>query len=161
MAWRELTIEDVAASLNQDEIDAYRQLPDFATRADPIGDLLKEVASYVRGFCRASGVVKVDPENEFTVPLSLIKPSIDIVVYKILARMPMEVLESRKEAWKNAEDLLLKVASKQFVPESFGVEDDVNWNAVPLTGFSIRPNFTLRGSPAPAFGAKMCMYGRG
>ena len=154
MSWRVLTIEDVAASLNQDEIDAYRQLPDFATRADPVGDLLVEVASYVRGFCRASGVVKIDSANQYTVPLSLVKPAIDIVVYKILTRMPMEVIESRKAAWQAAEELLKQVASKQFVPESFGVTDEVNWNAVPLVGFSIRPNFTLRGSPAPAIGAK-------
>lgn len=154
MSWRVLTIEDVAASLNQDEIDAYRQLPDFATRADPVGDLLMEIATYVRGFCRASGVVKIDPENQYTVPLSLVKPAIDIVVYKILARMPMEVLDSRKSAWQSAEDLLKQVAEKKFVPESYGVTDEVNWNAVPLTGFSIRPNFTLRGSPAPAIGSR-------
>lgn len=154
MAWRELTDKDVAAHLNQDEIDAYRQLPDFKTLQDPIGDLLKEVASYVRGFCRASGVVKIDTEHQFTIPESLVSPAMNIVAYRILARMPLEVLDSRKEAWKSAEELLGKVSRKEFVPESFGVTDEVNWNAVPLCGFSVRPNFTLRGSPSSAFGIR-------
>lgn len=148
MAWRLITKEDVAASVNQDEIDAYCQLPDFKSQADPVADLILEIASYVRGFCRASGVVKIDYEHTHTVPEALIKCAVDIIVYRMLARMPMEVLESRKEAWKSAEELLAKVSRKEFVPESYGVTDEVNWNAVPLCGFSLRPNFTLRGSPS-------------
>jgi len=149
--WRVLTARDVAAALNQDEIDMYNQLPDFASLEDPVGDLLKEVASYVRGFCRASGKVKIDPNDRYTIPESLVKPAISIVVYRMSARMPMEVTDSRKEANKDAEELLKKVASGEFLPESFGVMDDMNWSAVPLTGIHLRPNFTLRGSPTNPF----------
>lgn len=146
--WRELTVRDVAAALNQDEIDMYNQLPDFKSLEDPVGDLLKEVASYVRGFCRASGKTKIDPNNRYTIPESLIKPAISIVVYRMSARMPMEVTDSRKEANKTAEELLEKVAKGEFLPESYGVGDDINWQGVPMTGIHLRPNFTLRGSPA-------------
>lgn len=146
--WRLITIQDVAASINQDEIDAYSQLPEFKEEPDPVGDLISQVASYVRGFCRASGAVKIDTTNQYTVPNSLISTAVAIIIYRMLSRMPLEVLETRKTAWQEAEEMLKRVASREFLPESFGVTDETNWSAVPLVGFSIRPNFTLRGNPS-------------
>lgn len=145
--WKVLTKQDLAAHINQDEIDAYTQLPEFKTEADPVGDLMEQVASYVRGFCRASGAVKIDTTRQFSIPNSLVNAAIDIIVYRMLSRMPMEVLESRKTAWQEAEQLLQKVQSRQFLPESYGVTDETNWSAVPIVGFSVRPDFTLRGNP--------------
>lgn len=49
MAWRKLMLRDIAAKLNQRELDAYRQHPDFASAADPVVDLLEMTAESVRG----------------------------------------------------------------------------------------------------------------
>ena len=108
--WREMTKQDVAAYLNQDEIDMYCQLPDFKSQADPIGDLLKIVAAKVRGKCRLNGKVRIDANHRYTIPETLLDSAMKMVRYRILTRLPMEVIEDRRNENQAAERELDDVA---------------------------------------------------
>lgn len=148
--WREMTKQDVAAYLNQDEIDMYCQLPDFKSQADPIGDLLKIVASKVRGKCRLNGKVRIDANHRYTIPETLLDSAMKMVRYRILTRLPMEVIEDRRNENQAAERELDDIARGEGTkPESYNEDgsdgDDVNLEAVPMCGFSIPPEFRLRG----------------
>ena len=121
MAWRKPEIRDIAAKLNQRELDAFRQHPDFSSAADPVVDLLELTAESVRGYCRSNKQATLSSEAG-TIPESLMSFAMDIAAYDILKRINVKVNEDRKAKWEKALEWMEKVATGVFIPES-GSED--------------------------------------
>lgn len=127
-------------------MDGYRQLPDFNTDNNPILDLCSEVAAQCRMVIRKNFFVVLSPKRD-ELPPELISPACDIVVFKLLKRMPELVTEPRKIAYKDALELLDRVARDDLRPESYveGAgedEDDVaeDLRNMPFLCVNVRPD---------------------
>ena len=114
MAWRRPTVSDLAATLSQKEMDAYRQSAGF-DGADPCDRLVGRTCAMVRGYCQA-GRVKLSGAAE-EIPESLVSPAMDYAAYDVLKRLPVPVGEDRRRARDQALELFQAVASGDFVPE--------------------------------------------
>lgn len=121
MAWREATFRDIAAKLSQDELNQFRQSPDFRSAADPVADILRLTASFVRGFCRRNRQVTMSPV-EYTMPESLISPAMDYAAFDVLKRLSLTPEDARVKAYENALQLFKEVASGEYTPESWSGE---------------------------------------
>lgn len=123
--WRKPTVRDLAATLNQSEIDQYRQAPDFESGADPAMDLVERTAEFVRGFirdgARRNRRVSMSPER-CTLPESLISKAMDYAAFDVLKRINMDPGESRKDARKSAEEFFAKLAEGEYTPEPYDPE---------------------------------------
>ena len=113
--WRQLTEDDLVATLSRKEVDAYRN--DF--EIDPVPTLLAETTAWVRGYIRTNGNVRMDP-NESTLPESVVSPAMDYVAIKILKRLNIEPKEIRKQARTDAISYFEQIAAGKVNPESFG-----------------------------------------
>lgn len=114
--WRKPTEDDLAATLSQRELDAYRR-SGSAGGAEPVEDLLARTAQMVRGYCRANhGVVMCRTEG--TIPESLVSPAMDYAAYDVLKRLPAPVIEDRRRARDEAQKLFERVANGDFTPEA-------------------------------------------
>ncbi len=122
MAWRKPETRDLTAKLNQRELTAFKQHPDFASMADPAADLLEQTAEMVRGYCRTNKQVKMSPVLG-TIPEGLLSPAMDIAVFDVLKRINVNPNEARKAAWEKALDLLEKVGRGEFIPESWAEKE--------------------------------------
>lgn len=131
MAWRKPETRDLTAKLNQRELTAFKQHPDFASMADPASDILEQTAEMVRGYCRTNKQVKMSPVLG-TIPEGLISPAMDVAVFDVLKRINVNPNEARKAAWEKAIDLFKEVAKGDFIPESWAKdetgEDDASSN---------------------------------
>lgn len=129
MAWRKPVLRDIAAKLNQKELDAYRIHPDFKSAVDPVLDLLEMTAETVRGFCRTNKQVRMCPTIG-TIPETLMTFAMDCAAYDVLTRVNVKVGEDRKAKWEKALDMFEKVAKGELIPESWddGSEDDTSQN---------------------------------
>lgn len=133
MSWRKPELRDIAAKLNQKELDMFRQHPDFQTGADPVLDLLEQTAESVRGFCRANRQIALCPRPG-TIPEGLMTFAMDFAAFDVLKRINVKPNEARTDAWEKAHDVFAKVAPGEFIPESWSKEstDDASSNrAVP------------------------------
>ena len=140
MSWRKPELRDLAAKLNQRELNEFRAHPDFATAADPAADILAQTAEYVRGFCRRNKQVTLSPEAG-SIPESLMSPAMDVAAFDVLKRISVDINESRRIAWEKAVDLFREVASGAYTPESWSDEggDGADSNlALPEFGSSNR-----------------------
>lgn len=142
MAWRKLELRDVAATLSQEEMDAYRQYNDFHTGRDPIEDLCSQVAAFCRMKIRKNFFVKLSPDVA-ELPPELISPACDIVAFKVLKRLPVEMTEPRKIAYNNALDLLKEIQNDETRPESYLAEgeeaQDEEYRNDPFIVVNVRP----------------------
>ena len=123
MAWRKPETRDLTAKLNQREVTAFKQHPDFASMADPASDILEQTAEMVRGYCRTNKQVRMSPELG-TIPEGLMSPAMDYAAYDVLKRINVNINESRKAAWEKAIDLFEKVARGEYIPESWSSEGE-------------------------------------
>lgn len=119
MAWRKPELRDIAAKLNQRELDAYRQHPDFVSAADPVADLLEMTAESVRGFCRSNRQIRMSPAAG-SIPEGLMAFAMDIAAYDVLTRINVKVSDDRKAKWEKALEWMEKAANGSFTPESWG-----------------------------------------
>ena len=140
MAWRKPELRDIAAKLNQKELDLFRQHPDYNSAADPVKDLIALTAESVRGFCRTNRQLKMSPVPG-TIPESLITFAMDIAAYDVLTRISnVKLGDERKAKWEKALEWMEKVAKGEYIPES--------WTEEPTEEADIRsnramPKFTL------------------
>lgn len=135
MAWRKPITRDLTAKLNQKEVTAFKQHPDFASMADPAADILEQTAEMVRGYCRTNKQVKMSPVLG-TIPEGLMSAAMDYAAYDVLKRINVNVNDSRKSAWEKAIELFEKVARGEYIPESWsddetGEEDASSNKAMP------------------------------
>lgn len=119
--WRKPELRDIAAKLNQKELDAYRAHPDFKSVADPVIDLLAMTAEAVRNYCRTNRTVTMSPVPG-TIPDGLMTFAMDIAAYDVLTRIAAPVSDARKAKWEKALEWLEKVASGNLTPESYSAD---------------------------------------
>lgn len=137
MSWRKPELRDIAAKLNQKELDAFRQHPDFKSAADPVADLLELTAESVRGFCRTNRQLVMSPEQG-TIPEGLMAFAMDIAAFDVLTRMNLKVSDDRRAKWEKALEWMEKVAAGSLTPESYvddsAVDDTLSNRAFPQFG---------------------------
>jgi len=115
--WRSITLDDIAATVSQAELEAYRRSA-ADSGADPVAALLTRTAEMVRGYIRANNSIRLSPNSVF-LPDSLISPACDYAAFDILKRFPGKITDARNDARKAAVDLFKSIASGVFTPESF------------------------------------------
>ena len=119
--WRTVDEGDLAATLSQTEIDAYRASgPNDGS--DLVSRLLARTVAMVRGYIATNGkVARMGPSG--TLPESLISPAMDYAAADVLKRQSIEMTEDRRKARESAEALFERVSRGEFTPES-DVADD-------------------------------------
>lgn len=137
MAWREITKEDLTATLNEKEVERFGS--DFSLDDAPLTQQLKNITATVRGYIRSGRKCRMSP-NEAEVPEFLISPAMDYAAFNILKRLRLPVNESRSRAYDRAANLFEKVASGDIVPEDY----DENVSDVEPAAQLARPAFTKR-----------------
>jgi len=115
--WRTITLDDIAATLSQAELDAFRRSA-ADTGADPVEALIARTAETVRGFCRSNPALRLSPAPS-SLPVALISPACDYAAFDILKRMNLPVKEPRQRARDAAVALFQRVAEGKFTPESY------------------------------------------
>ena len=119
--WRRVDESDLAASISQGEIDAFRQDASL-DGSDPVARLLSRTVAMVRGYIATNGKVRrMGPSG--TLPESLISPAMDYAAADVLKRMNIPLNEDRRKARERAEELFKEVAAGRFTPESDGADD--------------------------------------
>lgn len=119
--WRTVDENDLAATLSQQEVDAYRRSASL-DGSDPVARLLSRTAALVRGYVATNGkVARMGPSG--TLPESLISPAMDYAAYDVLKRVNVPVNEDRRRARERAEDLFRDVAQGKYTPEADGADD--------------------------------------
>lgn len=118
MGWRKPIQRDLAAKLNQKELASFKLHPEYESSADPAEDILAQTAEFVRGACRTNKQVRLSPE-EHSIPESLISSAMDLAVFDVLKRINVVPNEARRSAWDKAHELFERVASGNFIPESW------------------------------------------
>ena len=117
--WKQITFDDIAATLSQAELDSYRRsASDGAGMPDPVEALLERTAEMVRGYIRANTAVRIAPAAG-TIPVSLVSPTCDYAAYDILKRMPVKITDPRQRARDAASALFQNIAAGKFTPESW------------------------------------------
>ena len=128
--WRTVSETDLAATLSQAEIDAYRASGPI-DGSDRVEVLLQRTVSTVRGWISCNGSVRMGPLG--TLPLSLISPAMDYAAYDLLKSQDMEVNETRTKARERAEQLFEKIATGVFKPESYSEDGAIDDDKRPAT----------------------------
>ena len=119
--WRTVDENDLAATLSQGEIDAFRQDASL-DGSDPVARLLKRTAQMVRGYIATNGKVRrMGPSG--TLPESLISPAMDYAAADVLKRIAVPLNDDRRKARERAEDLFKDVAAGKYTPESDDADD--------------------------------------
>ena len=119
--WRTVDENDLAATLSQGEIDAFRQDASL-DGSDPVARLLARTVAMVRGYIATNGKVRcMGPSG--TLPESLISPAMDYAAADVLKRLAVPLNEDRRKARERAEDLFKDVAAGKDTPESDDADD--------------------------------------
>ena len=119
--WRTVDENDLAATLSQQEVDAYRRSASL-DGSDPVARLLSRTAALVRGYIATNAkVARMGPSG--TLPESLISPALDYAAFDVLKRVNVPVNEDRRRARERAEDLFRDVAQGKYTPEADGADD--------------------------------------
>lgn len=114
--WREVTEDDLVASISQVEVDTFRR----SAANDPVEPQLRATVAFVRGIIRsAHGAKKMCPD-ERTLPEDLIMPAMDYLRFSIMLRMNQPANESRTKAYENAIALWRDIRTGQYLPEPYG-----------------------------------------
>ena len=119
--WRQIDETDLAATISQDEIDAYRASGPVDGSA-LVARLLARTVAMVRGYIATNGkVARMGPSG--TLPESLVSPAMDYAAADILKRQDAPLNEDRRKARERAEDLFKDVAAGKYTPESDDADD--------------------------------------
>ena len=93
--WRTVDETDLAATLSQGEIDAFRADGPL-DGSDPVARLLQSTAETVRGYISCNGAVRMGPAG--TLPRGLVIHSMDFAMAKVLNRIGVPLTEDRRKA---------------------------------------------------------------
>ena len=119
--WRTVDENDLAATLSQGEIDAFRQDASL-DGSDPVARLLSRTVAMVRGYIATNGKVRRMGRSG-TLPESLISPAMDYAAADVLKRLSVPLNDDRRKARERAEDLFKDVAAGKYTPESDDADD--------------------------------------
>ena len=114
--WREVDENDLAASVPQGAIDAFRQ-DGALDGSDPVARLLESTVSLVRSYCSMNGSVRMGPPG--TIPAGLVIPAMDYAMAKVLNRLAVPLSEDRRSALRKAEETFDNIAKGVITPESY------------------------------------------
>jgi len=138
--WREVDETDLAATISQREIDAFRKDGPL-DGSDPVARLLKSTVAAVRGFVLQNGKVRPGPSG--TIPCGLVIPAMDYAAAKVLARIRVPPGDDRRAALERAETLFEKIAAGDITPESYTedgmVDEDKRPATSPMADDGVRP----------------------
>ena len=135
--WRLPTATDLAATLSDMEIEAYRT--SFADEGDPIAIRLNLTAARFRGAIRTGGRSRMSRE-EYSLPESVIGVAMDLAAYNILKRLDVAINEDRRKAYEKAEDFLRRLEEGKIEVESDGETDADNVGRHAAQLIKVAPN---------------------
>lgn len=128
--WRTVDETDLAATVSQGEIDAFRA--DGPTDgSDPVARLLQSTVDAVRGYISCNGAVRMGPSG--TIPRGLVIPAMDYAMGKVLNRIGVPLTEDRRKALEAATALFEKISQGAITPESYTEDGTVDEDKRPAT----------------------------
>lgn len=128
--WRTVDEPDLAATVSQGEIEAFRQ--DGPTDgSDPVARLLQSTVDAVRGYISCNGAVRMGPSG--TIPRGLVIPAMDYAMGKVLNRIGVPLTEDRRKALEAATALFEKISQGAITPESYTEDGTVDEDKRPAT----------------------------
>ena len=128
--WVEVTETDLAATIAQREIDAYRRSgPNDGS--DLVAELLRRTVSHVRGWISCNGDVRLGPSG--TIPEGLVSPAMDYAAADLLKRIDRPLNDDRRKARERAETLFEKIAQGAYKPESYTADGTLDDTTRPAT----------------------------
>ncbi len=104
MPWITIAEADIKASLNEQELEAYRARIANGD-SDPVSSLISDVTAEVRGYVGTAW-----PLESSGIPQSLKNAAIDIIIYRLCKRVHVEGAEQRKPPADDAVEHLRRVA---------------------------------------------------
>jgi len=127
MSWITIVEADVKASLNEQELEAYRSRIANGD-SDPIPSIIPDVTAEVRGYVGTSW-----PLEASGIPQSLKNAAVDIIIYRLCKRVHIAGAEQRKDAADDAVELLKRVADgKHSIDADSGTTTGQgNWGSEP------------------------------
>ena len=134
--WRTIGESDLAATLSQGEIDAFRQDGPL-DGTDPVARLLRSTTDAVRGYIACNGSVRMGPAG--TVPAGLVIPAMDYAMAKVLNRISVPLTEDRRNALKRAEEIFDKIANGEIAVESYAPDGEVDDSTLPVSSPAAAP----------------------
>lgn len=134
--WRTVDETDLAATLSQGEIDAFRADGPL-DGSDPVARLLESTVETVRGFLSCNGSVRMGPAR--TIPRGLVIPSMDYAAAKVLNRIGVPLSEDRRKALEKAESLFEKISQGEITPESYSGDGSIDDSARPASAPAFAP----------------------
>jgi len=134
--WRTVDETDLAATLSQGEIEAFK--PDGPTDgSDPVARLLDSTVDAVRGHISGNGAVRMGPAG--TIPRGLVIPAMDYAMGKVLNRIGVPLTEDRRKALERAEALFEKISRGEITPESYAEDGELDDDARPASAPAYAP----------------------
>lgn len=128
--WREVDENDLAASVSQGEIDAFRR-DGGLDGSDPVARLLESTVALVRNYCSMNGSVRMGPPG--TIPAGLVIPAMDYAMVKVLNRIDVPLSEDRRAALRRAEEIFDNIAKGVITPESYSENGEIDEDKRPAT----------------------------
>ena len=126
--WRTVDETDLAATVSQGEIDAFRA--DGPTDgSDPVARLLVSTVDAVRGYISCNGAVRMGPSG--TIPRGLVIPAMDYAMGKVLNRIGVPLTDDRRKALERATELFEKIATGEMSCESYTEDGTVDEDTRP------------------------------
>ena len=128
--WRTVDEPDLAATLSQGEVDAFRA--DGPTDgSDPVARLLQSTVDAVRGYISCNGAVRMGPSG--TIPRGLVIPAMDYAMGKVLNRIGVPLTDDRRKALEAATALFEKISQGAITPESYTEDGAIDEGKRPAT----------------------------
>ena len=129
--WRTVDETDLAATVSQGEIDAFRA--DGPTDgSDRVARLLERTVAAVRGWISCNGAVRMCP-SPGTIPQSLVSPAMDYAAFDVLKSIDVPVNDDRRRARERAEQLFEKIATGEMSCESYTENGTIDEGKRPAT----------------------------
>jgi hypothetical protein len=134
--WRTVDETDLASSVSQGEIDAYRA-DGPVDGSVPVVRLLASTVYTVRGYISCNGAVRMGPSG--TIPRGLVIPAMDYAMAKVLNRIDVPLSEDRRAALRRAEEIFDKLAAGALAVESYSDLDEIDTSTLPASSPAAAP----------------------
>lgn len=141
MAWVTITEADVQTRLAGAELSSYRSAAKAQGQVDPLPEIISNVVAEVRGHIAACERNTLGDGE--TIPEKLMHTALALIRYRLITRLPLTVSEERKEEYRDATELLHRVADCKFAVEEPETASDDEVIASSSPSFTERTrNFT-------------------